>query len=78
MANAPKKHSVTLNGHRTSISLEDDFWPALNQSATQKNMSLGKLIEQIDADRGDTGLSSAIRSYILQELQLKLAEVKRK
>ena len=78
MANVPKKHSITLNGHRTSISLEDDFWAALNQAAIKNNVALGKLVEQIDAKRGETGLSSAIRSFILKDLQQKLEQATRK
>jgi predicted DNA-binding ribbon-helix-helix protein len=61
-----KKRSITLKGHRTSITLEPEFWAALDDIARQKNTSLQRLVEGIDATRGDTNLSSALRVYILQ------------
>ena len=65
MAGKPKKRSLTIAGHRTSISLEDDFWDALKDMSKTKGKSLPVLIAEIDAGRGPRGLSSAIRSAIL-------------
>ena len=65
MASKPKKRSLTIAGHRTSISLEDDFWDALKDMSKTKGKSLPVLIAEIDAGRGPHGLSSAIRSAIL-------------
>ena len=65
MAYKPKKRSLTIAGHRTSISLEDDFWDALNDVAKAQDKSVPLLIAEIDASRGQSGLSSAIRSVIL-------------
>lgn len=65
MAGKPKKRSMTIAGHRTSISLEDDFWDALKDMSKTKGKSLPVLIAEIDAGRGPHGLSSAIRSAIL-------------
>jgi len=65
MAGKPKKRSLTIAGHRTSISLEDDFWDALKDMSKTKGKSLPVLIAEIDAGRGPHGLSSAIRSAIL-------------
>ena len=65
MASKPKKRSLTIAGHRTSISLEDDFWDALKDMSKTKGKSLPVLIAEIDAGRGSRGLSSAIRSAIL-------------
>jgi len=65
MAGKPKKRSLTIAGHRTSISLEDDFWDALKDMSKTKGKSLPVLIAEIDAGRGSRGLSSAIRSAIL-------------
>ncbi len=63
----PKKHSLTLNGHRTSVSLEDEFWQAYCQIATEKGLPINALASIIDADRGmDLGLASAIRLYVLR------------
>lgn len=60
-----KKHSVTIAGHRTSISLEDEFWQGLKALADNRNKSLADIIRQIDKDRGRNNLSSAIRIAVL-------------
>jgi predicted DNA-binding ribbon-helix-helix protein len=60
-----RKHSLTIAGHRTSVSLEDDFWEALNELAEIRHRSVPSLIAEIDAERGPCGLSSAIRSAVL-------------
>ena len=65
MAGKPKKRSLNIAGHRTSISLEDDFWEALNDMGKAQGKSVPTLIAEIDAARGNFGLSSAIRSAIL-------------
>ena len=69
MADIPKKRSLTLKGHRTSISLEDAFWQALRTISAKQSKSVSQLVEQIDQDRGEAGLSSAIRLYILDFYQ---------
>lgn len=70
MSARPVKHSVTLHGHRTSISLEAPFWTELRQIAQDKSMPINALVAQIDAARGmDSGLASAIRVYVLQVLK---------
>ncbi len=65
----PVKHSLTLRGHRTSVSLEDAFWQAFRSLAVRRNLTINALAAQIDADRGDVGLASAIRVYVLRDLQ---------
>lgn len=73
MSGRPVKHSVTLNGHRTSISLEDEFWLALRDIAAEKNRPINALVSEIDVERGaDLGLASALRLFVLQDLQAKL------
>ena len=67
-----KKRSLTINGHRTSISLEEPFWAAFNDIAKTRQMSVASLVQMIDKERSG-GLSSAIRIFILDELRLKLA-----
>lgn len=63
----PVKRSLTLKGHRTSVSLEDDFWKAFKEIATEKQLPINVLAAQIDAERDlDTGLASAIRLYVLR------------
>ena len=64
-----RKRSVNILGHQTSITLEDEFWDALKAEAQQNSLSLNKLIAQIDENRGEHNLSSAIRLYILKSLQ---------
>jgi len=64
------KHSVFINGHKTSISLEDEFWVALKQAAKSRGLSVFSFVEEIDhlASRG-TNLSSAIRVYLFELAQ---------
>lgn len=70
MSGRPKKHSLTLRGHRTSVSLEDPFWEAFCEIAASENRPLNALAAEIDTARGtDMGLASAIRLFVLQRLQ---------
>lgn len=63
----PVKHSLTLNGHRTSVSLEPEFWQAFRDMAAERHMALNALAAEIDAARiGQTGLASAIRLQVLR------------
>lgn len=61
----PVKRSFSIRGHRTSISLEQPFWEALKEAAARERISLAALIARIDERRGDAGLSSAVRVWIL-------------
>ena len=62
----PKKRSLTLRGHRTSVSLEDPFWEAFRTLAVREGKPINMLAAEIDASRGtDCGLASAIRLYVL-------------
>ncbi len=63
-----RKRSVTIAGHRTSISLEDEFWSELVRIAGDKKTSLNSLISRIDEGRA-TNLSSAIRLHVLTDLK---------
>jgi predicted DNA-binding ribbon-helix-helix protein len=62
----PVKRSFTIAGHRTSISLEADFWEALKAAAEKEGVAVAKLIARIDAIRGSAGLSSAVRCWVLR------------
>jgi len=62
----PKKRSFSIKGHRTSLSLEEPFWSALKELAAADGRSLAELVGSIDAQRGDTGLSTAVRVFILE------------
>ena len=62
----PVKRSLTLRQHRTSVSLEDEFWQAFREIAKAEGRGLNDLAAEIDEARGmDTGLASAIRLYVL-------------
>ena len=62
----PVKRSLTLQKHRTSVTLEDDFWEAFREIAAKKGRSLNDLASEIDAAPGvETGLATAIRLYVL-------------
>ena len=67
-----QKRSLTIHGHRTSISLEEPFWIALNDIAKVRQQSVASLVQMIDKERVG-GLSSAIRMFILAELRHQLA-----
>ena len=62
----PVKHSFSIAGHRTSISLEAAFWDALKAAAKKDAIPVAKLIARIDQGRDGGGLSSAVRVWILQ------------
>ena len=67
MSERPVKHSLTLRGHRTSVSLEGVFWSEFQRIARSRQMPLNQLAAEIDAQRGDIGLASAIRVFVLQD-----------
>ncbi|MDE0705928.1 MAG: ribbon-helix-helix domain-containing protein [Rhodospirillaceae bacterium] len=62
------KRSVTIRGHRTSVSLEAPFWEALRDIAAADDRSLAGLIAEIDEEAAGN-LSSALRVYVLKRLQ---------
>lgn len=64
----PQKHSLTLKGHRTSVTLEPEFWAAFQELAAN-GQSVNALAAQLDAQRGAVGLASYIRVAILRDLQ---------
>ena len=67
MSARPVKHSLTLLGHRTSVSLEDVFWREFRRIAEARGQPLNQLAAEIDAARGDIGLASAIRVFVLND-----------
>ena len=66
MSGRPVKHSLTLHGHRTSVSLEEVFWTEFRRIAAEEGLALNTLAERIDESRGDVGLASAIRVHVLE------------
>lgn len=70
MSAEPRKRSLTLQGHRTSVSLEDAFWAAFREIALGRGMAINALAAEIDAARDEgTGLASAIRVFVLRHYQ---------
>ncbi len=68
MSQAIRKRSITIAGHKTSLSLEEIFWRALKEIASADGTSLNALIENIDRERGGN-LSSAVRVFVLERLR---------
>lgn len=66
MSGRPQKHSLTLKGHRTSVSLEAEFWTAFREIAAEQGKPVNALASEIDAGRApEVGLASAIRVFVL-------------
>ncbi|MEM8651220.1 MAG: ribbon-helix-helix domain-containing protein [Pseudomonadota bacterium] len=65
-----RKHSISIQGHSTSFSLEDEFYSELKLAAERKKIPLARLIRTIDTEREhETNLSSAIRLFVLSEVK---------
>ena len=70
MTTRPAKHSLTRHGHRTSVSLQPEFWGAFRASAAEDDRPLNALAAEIDAARrGEEGLTSAIRVFCLNHFR---------
>src|SRR5262249_61128907 len=65
MKSAICKRSVVLAGHKTSISLENEFWKPLQAIAKARAVTVSDLIASINADRQHGNLSSALRLFVL-------------
>tara|TARA_Y100001968_G_C19090124_1_gene587320 strand:- start:413 stop:655 length:243 start_codon:yes stop_codon:yes gene_type:complete len=73
--NRPKKRSLTLNGHKTSVSLEEPFWLFFVNIAKKQNKAVNKLASEIDINRDyKVGLASSIRVFCLKEAINKISE----
>lgn len=59
------KRSIVIAGHKTSVSLEDQFWDALKEIAASRRTTLSEIVASIDSGRNQGNLSSAIRLYVL-------------
>jgi predicted DNA-binding ribbon-helix-helix protein len=67
-----RKRSVLVAGHRSSISLEPEFWEALKRIAATRGVSANALVTEIDRARGARNLSSALRVFVLEALAREL------
>ena len=63
------KRSLSIAGHRTSLSLEPEFWEALQKAALKRGMTVSGLVADIDQARGDRNLSSAVRVWVLKDIE---------
>ena len=59
------KHSISIVGHKTTVSLEDPFWDLLKEIAQKQVQTLSEIVAKIDKDRKHANLSSAIRLFVL-------------
>ena len=66
MKSSVVKRSIVIEGHKTSVSLEDAFWSDLKHIANAKHATLGELVAKIDETRDQGNLSSAIRLFVLE------------
>jgi len=75
MSARPVKRSLTLRGHRTSVSLEDAFWQAFREIAAEAGLPINVLAARIDAARDmDTGLATAIRLHVLDHYRARAGD----
>ncbi len=70
MKSLVQKRSVVIEGHKTSVSLEDAFWLRLKIIAAQRKQTIAETIGEVDAGRTNTNLSSAIRLFVLDQCPL--------
>jgi predicted DNA-binding ribbon-helix-helix protein len=75
MKSSVVKRSIVIDGHKTSVSLEDPFWTDLKTIAHIQQTTLSELVAKIDSTREQSNLSSAIRLFVLQHFQMKTSEM---
>ena len=77
MSTKPKKRSLTLKGHRTSVSIEDKFWEEFCKIAYRKKISVNDLASELDANRelNSVSLASLIRNLVLADLLKRIEEI---
>jgi predicted DNA-binding ribbon-helix-helix protein len=63
------KRSLTIAGHRTSLSLEPEFWQALQDVARVEKKTIASLVGELDRTRGSRNLSSAIRVWLFRRVK---------
>ena len=69
MKSSVTKRNIVIDGHKTSVSLEDAFWNALKEIAYTKQTTLSELVAHIDGVRKQSNLSSAIRLFVLEHFR---------
>jgi len=68
------KRSIVIDGHKTSVSLEEPFWLGLKEIADSRNTTLSSVVLAIDAGRHEGNLSSAIRLFVLASARSKIVD----
>jgi predicted DNA-binding ribbon-helix-helix protein len=63
------KRSVVIGGHKTSISLEVEFWSAVRDITQARAITVSELLEEIDRSRDSANLSSAVRVFVLEYMR---------
>src|SRR3954452_23562638 len=76
MKSAITKRSVVIGGHKTSVSLEEPFWCAVREIAGHQQLTVSSLLRQIDLERRNANLSSAIRVYVLENVLSQVASAR--
>jgi predicted DNA-binding ribbon-helix-helix protein len=71
MKSAVVKRSIIINGHKTSVSLEDAFWKSLREIAVARGSTMSNLVASIDSERRHGNLSSALRLFVLGHYQVR-------
>ena len=71
------KRSIVIAGHKTSISLEDEFWNSFKEIASERGMTVAELVGAIDGDRKHVNLSSAVRLFVLGVYRDQIASLER-
>lgn len=71
------KRSIVIAGHKTSVSLEDAFWSGLKEIAQAQRITLSNMVAEIDTQRRQGNLSSAIRLFVLDRVRSRAPESSR-
>ncbi len=67
------KRSIVVNGHKTSVSLEEAFWTGMKEISAERNKTLSELTSEINSERQQGNLSSAIRLFVLDHFKSRAA-----
>lgn len=67
MKSTVAKRSVVIGGHKTSVSLEEPFWLAVREITDARDITVSELLRQIDSERQEANLSSAVRVFVLEQ-----------
>ena len=67
MKSAIVKRSISVGGHKTSVSLEAPFWDGLKEIAERRSLTVSQIVAEIDARRNQGNLSSTIRLFVLDD-----------